>query len=95
MIARQGRISMAHSKGKSAAAQNQPAANHGHNLGEIDQHGRYINNIYQDKPDYLIYGTKQGITVFNPNYGPRGEQIYDRSNKGVIKALTSFRGIDT
>ena len=71
---------MAHSKVKSAAAQNQPAANHGHNLGEIDQHGRYINNIYQDKPDYLIYGTKQGITVFNPNYGPRGEQIYDAIN---------------
>ncbi|MEM7241387.1 MAG: hypothetical protein AAF429_04310 [Pseudomonadota bacterium] len=56
------------------------AMNHGHNIGQKDQHGRVIKNIYQDKPDYLIYGTHHGISLYNAHHGPRGDAIYKAVN---------------
>ena len=49
-------------------------------MGEKDPLGRIVTNIYQDKPDYLLHGTSQGLTLYNANQGPRADQIYAAVN---------------
>ena len=56
------------------------AQDHGITIGAIDGNGRKITAVYQDKSSYVIYGTDQGLTLYNPNLGPKNEQIQKTMN---------------